>query len=119
MAKINPHDVIHASTGLSISRDAAGDDDVSIFEKLCRVPGTRCAWIMDMIEKGMSDSAIAKKLTRIQEKMGWSLTQLQPVDAATIHVYRLAYEDKLSTGQSREIYLNWLCEQREARKQSS
>lgn len=58
------------------------------FELYCRVPGTRCNAIMAMLDKGIGDEAIANRFH---------------TDVETIHVYRLAHDDKLTTISPYEI----------------
>lgn len=42
---------------------------MTVFDRLCRVPGTRCAAIMDMIDRGLSDEAIAARYMETDEKL--------------------------------------------------
>lgn len=52
------------------------------FELYCRVKGTRCNAIMTLIDKGWTDDDIAARFHTTPD---------------TIHVYRLAHDDKLTT----------------------
>ncbi len=64
------------------------------FEKYCRDPGTRCNWIMSMIEDGLSDKQIAQRVSD-SSKFGRNYMQNAGTRANTIAVYRKAYENKL------------------------
>ena len=58
------------------------------FKRYCRVKGTRCNRIMEMIEQGMTDR-------QISDKYGGALFG---ADVQTIRVYRKALEGKLTRG---------------------
>ena len=59
-----------------------------LFDELCRVPGTRCAAIMEMIDQGLSDEAIAARYMETDEKL--------EAAAQTIAVYRKAHDGRLA-----------------------
>lgn len=61
---------------------------MTVFERFCRVPGTRCAEIMEMIDKGLSDEEIGAKYKR-QMEVGCD-------PAETIAVYRKAHDGTLA-----------------------
>ena len=61
---------------------------MTAFEMFCRVRGTRCAEIMEMIDRGMSDEAIAARYMETDEKLETA--------AQTIAVYRKAHDGTLA-----------------------
>lgn len=65
------------------------------FERMCRVPGTRCNAIMEMIERGMSDAEIANHLKRTPGRIR-GMNPNADTDAVTISVYRKALYGKLT-----------------------
>ena len=58
------------------------------FTRYCRVKGTRCNRIMEMIEQGMTDQ-------QISNKYGGAMCG---ADVSTIRVYRKALRGKLTRG---------------------
>ena len=60
------------------------------YYQYCRIPGTRCNAIMEMIDRGMSDEQIAEAVKRMPIKQFNS-----DCDAKTISVYRKAHDNKL------------------------
>lgn len=61
---------------------------MTVFDRMCRVPGTRCAAIMDMIDRGLSNEAIAARYMETDEKLETA--------AQTIAVYRKAHDGTLA-----------------------
>ena len=64
------------------------------FDRNCRVPGSRCNLIMSMIERGLSDKAIAARVRNIPAT-GTGYNPNQDCSAKTIAVYRKAYNGTL------------------------
>lgn len=60
------------------------------FELYCRAPGTRCAAIMDMIDRGLSDEEIAARFDVVRGDSAHSCA------AADIAVYRKAHDGTLA-----------------------
>lgn len=65
------------------------------FERMCRVPGTRCNAIMEMIERGMSDEEIANTIKRTPGRIRGQNPNAG-TDAVTISVYRKALNGTLT-----------------------
>ena len=65
------------------------------FEQNCRVPGSRCNWIMDMIGRGLTNKQIAERVRSIADKKNQSDPN-RDCSAATINVYRKAFNGTLT-----------------------
>ena len=63
---------------------------MTVFDRMCRVPGTRCAAIMDMIDRGLSDEEIAARFDVVRGDSTHSCA------AADIAVYRKAHDGTLA-----------------------
>ena len=74
--------VMQPEAMLRVSGTHASRDELPVFERYNRVPGTRCNRIMTWLEQGLSDAEIARRVSR-----GGAVTT-----SGDIHVYRLVLE---------------------------
>lgn len=65
------------------------------FEQNCRVPGSRCNWIMDMIGRGLTNKQIAERVRAIADKKKQNDPNAK-CSAHDIAVYRKAFNGTLT-----------------------